>query len=382
MVRNEHQAAVDRKGIERSFMDCAPVCFVNLDSLNVTPYFTHYKRLLATPYDLIYWDRIGRDEDTGALNTYRYTRKVSTASTASNLKDLALGYTGFRRFAAKILSQRDYRIVIALTGNAAVLLGGVLKRKYAGRYIMDIRDYFLENIPPYRLAEQPVIDSAALALISSPAFTAFLGDHDFQVIHNTQALDETDIERITQRQRPGKPFVIANIGTAKALDVDRMTIDCFANDERFELRFIGRGFEALESHCRAKGVRNVKIAGAFPSSQTTDLYKDVDAILATYGSTRAHVRYALPNKLYFAAQLGLPLLASPGTYLAQVVKDNHLGMELDIEDPSAKNRVLALYTAEAAKRRSESAASFMQAVEKDNENAFGKIARILNSASR
>ena len=73
---------------------------------------------------------------------------------------------------------------------------------------------------------------------------------------------------------------------------------------------------------------------------------------------------------------------SPGTYLAQVVKDNHLGMELDIEDPSAKNRVLALYTAEAAKRRSESAASFMQAVEKDNENAFGKIARILNSASR
>lgn len=362
-------------------MDRAPVCFINLDSLNVTPYFAHYKRLLTTPYDLIYWDRAGKEEDTGALNTHRFVKTVSNSSPIATLKDLAIGYLGFRQFASKILSHAEYRIVVALTGNAAVLLGGVLKRRYAKRYIMDIRDYFLENLPPYRFAEQSVIDNAALALISSPAFVTFLGSHDFQVTHNAQMIEPNVVSDIKSRPRPGKPFVIANIGTAKALDLDRKTIDYFASDERFELRFIGRGFEALESYRDEKGARNVKIGGAFPSSQTTALYQDVDAILATYGNARTHVRYALPNKLYFAAQLGLPLLVSPGTYLAQVVNENHLGMELNVEDPSAKDRILALHDKTEPKRRNEGAEAFMRTVEKDNNCAFRKITAILDTAS-
>lgn len=362
-------------------MDHASICFVNLDSLNVTPYFEHYKRLLSKPYDLIYWDRVGAIEDTGALNSFRYFKKVDTSSPATRLKDLAVGYAGFWRYASRILAKSNYSTVIALTGNAAVLLGSILKKRYSGRYIMDIRDYFLEGIPLYRKAEQSVIDNAALALISSPAFVTFLGKHDFQVMHNIQAIEKDAVRNIVERPRPGKPFVIANIGTAKALDLDRKTIDYFSGDKRFELRFIGRGFEELESHCRKAGATNVTIRGSFPSSETTTLYQDVDAILATYGSEKAHVRYALPNKLYFAAQLELPLLVSPGTYLGEVTRENNLGIELDITDSSTKEKILALYTDAAMKSRRASSKRFMAAAEKDNERALAKIAAILNTAS-
>ena len=357
----------------------SPVCFVNLDSINVTPYFKIYEELLSTPYDLIYWDRVGSEEKNGARNTHRYFCPVRKTNSIDNLMDLAKGYLGFKRFASRFLIENHYDIVVALTGNAAVLLGKTLKTHYKKRYIMDIRDYFLEKIPMYHYAEQSVIDCSALALISSPAFTTFLGKHDFQIIHNMQTIGKSYIDAFRQRTHECRPFVIANIGTAKSLDLDRMTIDYFANDPRFEVRFIGRGFEALEEYRNVTKADNIIISGSFPSSETMKHYRDVDAILATYGSKRTHVKYALPNKLYFAAQLELPILASPGTYLAQVATKNHLGLALDINDPIGKEAILSLYQDNAINMRREGASSFLRQAQKDNQAALCKIANILSA---
>ena len=105
----------------------APVCFLNLDSINVTPYFSMYERLLQSKYDLIYWDRSENDEQTAAANVYRYSHPVRKNPRVLNLKDLLTGYLGFRLFAKKILCNNDYKLVIALSGNVAVLVGSVLK---------------------------------------------------------------------------------------------------------------------------------------------------------------------------------------------------------------------------------------------------------------
>ena len=208
-----------------------------------------------------------------------------------------------------------------------------------------------------------------------------MGEHDFQLIHNTQTIEKSSIERIQRREHACRPFVIANIGTAKALEIDKRTIDYFANDTQFEVRFIGRGFEALQEYRDEKKAENIIISGAFPSSETMDHYQDVDTILATYGSERTHVRYALPNKLYFAAQLELPILASPNTYLAQVALENNLGFALDVNNPASKERILSLYQRDSIKMRHNGAVSFLQRVEEDNRIAFQKIANVLSMAS-
>lgn len=359
-------------------MNQAPVCFLNLDSINVTPYFSMYERLLQGKYDLIYWDRSENDEQTAAANVYRYSHPVRKNSKALNFKDLLTGYLGFRLFAKKILCNNNYKLVIALTGNVAVLLGSVLKRKYKEKYIMDIRDYFLEDILLYKKIEQSVIDSAALALISSPSFVSFLGDHDFKVIHNVQSIEPADVNAIRKRQHGCKPFILANIGTAKTLDLDIETIKYFANDKRFELRYIGRGFEVLNRFCEENNIWNVKASGDFPSAQTIEFYRDLDGILSLFGNERTNFIHCLPNKLYYAAQLRLPIFVTPKTYMSKVVKEYSLGLSLDLKDYSIKEMILNSYAPNIQEARKLGADRFMTMVETQNKEAYVAISKVLS----
>ena len=359
----------------------APICFLNLDSINVTPYFQYYERCLSSDYDLIYWDRDEHDEYVGARNVFKYSHKVRKGGGVPWLWDLATGYAGYRRFACRILKENRYEIVVALTGNVAVILTDVLAKYYPKRYIMDIRDYFLEDIALYRHIEQKTIKHAALALVSSPSYEAFLGHHDFQIIHNVQAIEPSDIASIKKTPHPSEPFVIANIGTAKTLDLDRRVIDYFANDMRFQLRYIGRGYDQLNEYCCSRGIRNTIASGDFASSETIKFYRDIDAILSVFGNSHTNFKHCLPNKLYYSAQLELPILVSSGTYMADVVDGYSLGCTLDIESEDAKERILHLYDSGAVEARRQGAERFMRVVECDNEKAFGKIRSLLSIAT-
>lgn len=359
--------------------DAAPVCFVNPDSINVTPYFHIYEDCFDADYDLIYWDRSGEDEAVPAAHVYRYEHAVAKGGKLAWLWSLLVGYLGFRRFAKRILKRGNYRAVVLLTGNSGVLLWDVLTKVYRGRYIIDIRDYFLENIPLYRRIEEKVIDGAALSIISSPAYVAFLGEHDFTVMHNVQKFDRAEWERLRGAKPQGGPFVLASVGTAKNLEQDRAVIDYFANDERFEVRFVGRGYEALEEYCADRAVSNVRIHGEFASSETLGFYGDADAILSMYGAEMTHVRYQLTNKLYYAAQLGLPIVVSPGTYMAEVVGEYDLGLPLDLSDQDFKNRILQLGNPAVAAQRGCGADRFLKHVRSENDEALRLIADVLAS---
>lgn len=359
----------------------APICFLNLDSINVTPYFQHYERCLSTDYDLVYWDRSEHDEIVGARNVFRYSHKVRKGGGLSWLWDLATGYAGYRKFARRILKENQYKIVIALTGNVAVILTDVLTKYYSKKYIMDIRDYFLEDIPLYRHIEQKTIEHAALALVSSPSYEVFLGRHDFQVMHNVQSIEPCDIADIKKAPHPSEPFVLANIGTAKTLDLDRRVIDYFANDMRFQLRYIGRGYDQLNEYCHSQGIHNVVAVGDFASSETINFYRDIDAILSVFGNTQTNFKHCLPNKLYYSAQLELPILVSPGTYMADVAESYSLGRTLDIESGDSKEQILHLYDQDAVEARKQGSRRFMQMVECDNDEALRRIKFLLSRAT-
>lgn len=354
-----------------------PLCFVNLDSLNVTPYFQQYEKCIDLDYDLIYWNRGQSDCNSNANHSYCFTKPVFGSGLAYSLR-LLQGYLGFRSYASRILSSNQYERVIALTGNTAVLLSHILRKKYRQRYIIDIRDYFLEDFKPYRKLEEKVIEDSGLAIISSPAYTEFLGQHDFQIMHNLQELTKADIDTVRRKKRPSTPMVLASIGTAKNIDLDKCVISYFANDNRFLLKFIGRGYDQLESFCRVGGIRNVVIHGDFPSDETLSYYTDVDVIMSMYGSEKTHFKYQLTNKLYYALQLGLPILASPNSYMGRTVSKYSLGIALDLNSPSEKESILALYSKQSSSARIAGANALLDSVCSTNMQALDKIRHFLN----
>ena len=296
------------------------------------------------------------------------------------LWQLAKGYFGFKRFAQSIIKKNDYDRVIALTGNTGAILSKTLTSYYAGKYIVDVRDYFLENIAAYARMEQRALDGAAFVVASSPAYTAFLGERPLQIMHNDTASSLSDELLGQDRDMATKQsFVLASIGTAKNIDYDKEVIRYFANDSRFELRFIGRGYEQLETFVHDIGATNIVIGGEFDSGQTASMYTDVDAILNMYGNRHPHYDYALPNKLYIAARAQRPIIVCEDTYLAEVVEKNHLGIALDLGDPLGKERILALYGPKQAASRKQGAQSFIKEVEQQNAKTKALIAQFLNN---
>lgn len=358
----------------------APIAYVSLDTINVTPYFSYYEQACNRPYDLIYWDRGKEDCGTNATTAYRFRSAVRAGGGPGWYLDLLRGYAGFRSYASRILKKNDYEVVVALTGNAAVLLSTVLQDKYRKRYVIDIRDYFLENVYAYRKREERVIDNAALAIISSPAYVSFLGKHDFQVMHNMHHLSNADIASVDQRKRPETPLVLSSIGTAKNLELDRKIIDFFANDQRFELHFIGRGYESLMPYVNEIGAANVRCQGDFQSSETLNYYRDTDVIMSMYGAEKTHFKYQLTNKLYYAAQLHIPIIVSPGTYMETTVSRYSLGAPLDITSSNNKEIIFDLFTAENSEKRMQGSRKFLSEVNQANEEALRKITRLLSSS--
>ena len=342
------------------------ICLVSMDNLKRTPYITQYLNCLQDKdYDFLYWNRDLTDDFFGQKRTYAYNHRVRHGeATAGQLLEKLTGYLGFQRFATRILKSNDYKALVCLTGNCAVLLNRVLLKKYLGRFVIDIRDYWHEDSRLYHEIEQRLIRESAITVISSPSYRSFLGVHDFHIMHNSQNLTTEECAIANHEHR--QPLHIVCVGAAKNLDYDRKLIRCFSGDERFHLSFRGRGYEKLRESIEKSGAQNVDASGEFDYSKTIDQYKDADIVLSMYGHGSPYWDYALSNKLYFAAQLRLPILVCDGTAMAEIVNQYNLGIAFDPDDKKMKDDIANLFDEEAVARRESGSNSFLKTVESDN----------------
>ena len=354
-------------------MSHSDICIVSMENVKRVPYIAQYVKCLGgKDFDFLYWDRDCTDDQVGQKNSFPYRHKVRHGEpTLAQKAEKLTGYIGFKRYAGKILKENDYKRVVCLTGNAAVLVSGVLLDKYDGRFIIDIRDYWHEDNKKYHNTERRLIEASPCPVISSPAYKEFLGDYDFRIMHNSQIL--TDEEKKIAECGHERPFRIICVGAAKNLDYDKRVIDCFANDERFALAFRGRGYDQLCGYIKKSGIANVEATGEFDFSQTLQQYADADMVLSMYGNGSPYWDYALANKLYFAAQLGLPILVCEKTAMADMTEGYGLGVAFDPADRDVKDRIAKLFEEEQVDKRREGCRRFLDRVEADNMRAFADI---------
>ena len=339
------------------------VCFVGLSNIWAAPYLYKYIELLDCEYDIIYWDRKGIEENCGAVN--HYSMKYVIKPNASKLSKLN-GYLKFRSYASRILKREKYHGVILLSGNVAVLLKTILKREYSNKYIVDIRDYFREHQKWYYNAEKDVLESAAIAVISSKAFRTFLPERKYYIVHNSQNLTKEQVVQARARcKTKRRQLVISCIGGMRFFEQYKKVIRCFANDNRFLIRFIGYRSNLLESFCRENGISNVYLYDWFPPEKTYDFYFDTDIVMNLYGNNNPLLDYALSNKLYYAAQLGMPILVSPKTYMEEVAVGSGFGFSFDLEDDTMRDKLYEYYYSIDWDVFYKNCDSFMEAVKKE-----------------
>jgi hypothetical protein len=322
-------------------MGTKKVCFVTTRNIFNTTCLPRYANILDGHFDIIYWDQHGIEEDCGANSHYRFEYKMSYGK--SKLKKV-LGYLKFKSYASKIIKSNKYEVLILLPTQAGLLFGRLLTRKYKGKYILDIRDYSGENNKLIYKIEKKIIDNSGISVITSPAYKTFLPEHEYLISHNITKVDKEIIKNYRSRVKENKSkIVISCIGSIRFIDQFKKVIRSFGNDDRFELRFIGRGSENLEEYCIENSINNVMLKGRFNSKETINYYLDTDIVMNLYGNNNPFLDYALSNKLYYAATLGMPIIVCPDTYMEDVVTGNGVGIAFDFDNEFMLDKLYGYY---------------------------------------
>lgn len=323
-------------------MERKKICFITVRNIYQISCLPRYiKCFRGNPFDIIYWDRANIEENCGAEN--HYAMRYKTSNRDSKWKKL-LGYIKFMRFANNILNKNKYDAIILLPTQTGILLHNLMTKKYAGKYILDIRDYSAENNKLFYYIEKKLIKNSGLTVITSPAFERFLPKYKYYISHNTTHISCNTIREYRNRTKAvGKQLVISCIGSIRFYDQFKKILSCFSNDKRYLLRFIGNGSEGLQDYCKQNKIENIQLVGRFSPDKTIDYYMNTDIVLNLYGNHTPFLDYALSNKLYYAATLGMPILVCPGTYMQEVSVEGGFGFTFNIEDETMRDKLYEYY---------------------------------------
>lgn len=199
-------------------------------------------------------------------------------------------------------------------------------------YLVDVRDYLNEEKPFVRALEKIIFSRSKLVVISSEGFKKWLPSVHVPVytIHNMPLDAEKCL--VSDWSSENRRIVIGYIGYVNYYQINTRLIDILHGNPRYALQYSGK----IASSCPLQdyvGVdeADVIFTGPYSNVDKAGLYKQIDMINAVYGSESLLVTTALPNKLYDAILYRKPIIAAKGTFLAEIVEAEGIGLAVDID---------------------------------------------------
>ncbi|MCI7200263.1 glycosyltransferase [Megasphaera elsdenii] len=297
---------------------------------SMTPYAKQYENAIIKAgyrYDILFWDRFSNAPLEKRANEFIF-HKVCTLG-GNRLKKIYPFYL-FRKVVKNIINKGNYNKIIILNTMPGFLLHDILLKKYSNKYIFDIRDYTYEKYKPYLHVVQHLIDQSFFTTISSRGFKKFLGENHKIIVNHNISNEENILDRPTL-SRNKQDIIIGFVGAVRYFNENLALIKSVQTSSRFRLTFAGRQNSdcPLKEECEENNYRNVSFSGAFTNDEKPNLYKNIDMINSVFGNQSLDVITLLPNRLYDALIFKKPIIATKGTYLAEVVSKNNLGPVLD-----------------------------------------------------
>lgn len=312
------------------------VCLVSFCNMYYLPYASLYiDSIIANgaKCSLLFWDRdaVGGNNDNYPQCDEKIVFQYHEIKNSLGLKKI-WGYIKAARYFRKVLSEKDFSGLIFLQTHCAVACEKILLNKYRKKFILDIRDYFYDDIKWYNRKEKHLIDNSYANVISSPAYKTFLPEGKFYISHNYTPFNKTDlISFISKKQiKQSSSITISYVGTVRFIEMDKKMLNLFANDKRFTISYYGRGSEVLSDYCSKNHIENVKFHGSFSPTEILHFYEETDIINNIYGNHTKELDFALSNKIYHAGQLLTPILVCPDTYMETVSMKYKMGFVFDV----------------------------------------------------
>ncbi|EKU49990.1 capsular polysaccharide synthesis enzyme [Staphylococcus massiliensis] len=322
-------------------MRIATLSSVNVKHMTLISHYLENIDLNKHQVDLIYADKHGVDEYVEGVRRYKFNIQIDPDW--SKLRKIKT-YLGYKNKVLKLLEANDYDFVIVWGSYTAHLFSKILKRKYEGKYIINIRDYFHEKNPIIKFLLKRLIDKSKFVTLSSEGFKTFLPkSNKYFVIYsaNHNIISEARIERNFKRE---KPLRISFIGNNRFFNVHENLLMKLKNDDRFVLQYFGTGSERLAQFAKENDINNVKFLGGFPIEETPRLLDETDILNNVYGNNDIALDTALSIRLYYAIYLRKPILTSPNTFTSKKAHDLSLGFDVNLENDKLGDEIWDWYS--------------------------------------
>lgn len=302
-------------------------------NLKYSPYVKYYTEILCAEGACFYsmvWDKAGINEEVD----FRF----DFASSDFDRKRIMLGHYLFSRKCRQFIRKEKIDHLIIFTIAPLYFLGSGFLKRFAGKMIIDIRDD-----SPFRRRFPKILEKAAAisdtVVVSSPYYSEWIRGDSF-LCHNA---DLSLIEKYKEpfpRNAFTKPISIAYAGMMIEEQINIKAIQALANNEGFQLVYIGRdneGKEKIKQYVKEHEIRNVSFIGEYKKEDIIDLYRENANLVNILRENTLINRNALPNKLYEAVISGIPLVVyEHNTAIANYVGKYGLGILLndqeDLED--------------------------------------------------
>lgn len=299
------------------------------------PYFEKYEKVLTESkkeYEIIMWDRKNKEREYPA-NVHAFFKKTGKGKLSK-----ALAFSSYFRFVQKIIKEKKYDKLILLTTLSAFSCKRILKKRYAGKYVFDIRDLTYEYYAPFKKNVAEIVKNSAFTTISSSKFKEFLPNWNYYVrTHNFRYEDVLNAKPKSNLKKDGIINVVY-IGFTRGDVFNCRLVEIFGGDKRFSLRIAGERCDSETVLAKAKGYDNVNISGRYELNEKFDLIKSADMII-NMNLNSFNGKRLVSNKYYDSLTFKLPQIARKGEFIGELVERKGLGITLDFDDESFADKV-------------------------------------------
>lgn len=339
---------------------------VNIKHMTGASFYYNFLASRNISFDIICVDKYGTPEKKpeGTENLYQFYLNFKPKS--GKLKKISR-YLTFRRYASRIIKQKEYTKIIVWGTETAILFSSFLT---TWKYIINIRDYANSDKPIINSILKKKIKDSYLTTISSSGFKRFLPPHDYYLLNS---FDKKFLEKKNEKMfSKNIPIKISFIGSVRFFDIDKKILNIFANDTRFRVQYFGVGSEKLKNYAEKNSIINVKFYGSFNPEETPLFIQDTDIINNLYGFNNISLDTATSLKYFFSIYFKKPILVFEGTHMESLVKNIGYSVPRNISD-SLPDDIYRWYTNLDFKKFENEVNQKIKQIENENENLQNKI---------
>jgi hypothetical protein len=312
------------------------ILLMGFSKIKLMPYLNFYLGNIDAQrhrVHVLYWNRDLKEENVAHLkNVTLHEFRCYQEDNVPPLTKIG-SFLKYRRYAKALLNSRQFDMVVPLHSMPAVLMQGILRKRYRGRYIFDYRDVTYEGIPPFRELIHSVVRDSAATFVSSDGFRKYLpadASHKIYTSHNllTDSLDHRDEKRLNGI--PSAKIRMAFWGYIRDTGVNKQIISRLAGDDRFELHYYGRDNQIsrdLADFAQENGGENVFFHGEYKPEDRYRFVRQTDVIHNLY-TAKTSVD-AMTNKYYDSIIFRIPQICMTDTFMGSAAQSSGTGIMLD-----------------------------------------------------